>query len=427
MSPGDVPASLLDMRILLFALGCAGWVTACTDDPISSPTNTGADVGAEPSDLGAPVDAGVDDASLADAGGSPDGASDGASDGGQPMGMGPEPIQGQSTTVLPDGRVLIVGGRGTATSQSESWLLDLSTLTFAAGPAVSPPRNSHSATLLANGKVLIAGGVETVGANRTDTASALLFDPATDTFAPAGELGDAQCCQRAITLSAGPHAGKVLFVGGGQGGSRILPLELYDPVAETFSRPGPALPAPRDTAAYVELEDGRILIAGGAATPGNADIQDTALVIEPMTLTLQELPGRMSKARSMTTGFRLPSGQVLILPGSNRGSIFDDCEIFDPATGTFSAGPTLGAVRTFYGSGQLMDGRVFIFGGQVNREVDDGIEVYDGGDRFVAHPEALYQALAGVQVTPIPGGAFLLLSGQAESGFIAGQPRIFYP
>ena len=74
--------------------------------------------------------------------------------------------QGSTETVLPDGRVLITGGRTTAGQVlSTIEIYDPSTRTSAVVGSLSVGRAGHSATLLADGRLFVAGGND--GAGRT--------------------------------------------------------------------------------------------------------------------------------------------------------------------------------------------------------------------------------------------------------------------
>jgi hypothetical protein len=92
-------------------------------------------------------------------------------------------------------------------------------------------RQGHTATLLPNGKVLIAGGSPA----GTPTASAELYDPATDTFSPTGSMNNDRGAHTATLLPTG----KVLITGGwsNAAGGIAYSTELYDPAAGTFTQP----------------------------------------------------------------------------------------------------------------------------------------------------------------------------------------------
>jgi hypothetical protein len=106
---------------------------------------------------------------------------------------------GHTATLLPDGKVLIAGGRasfgsGAAgdTAQSTAELYDPLADTFTPAGSMSAPREGHTATLLNNGKVLIAGGVAFKDGKQMDLGSAELYDPATGTFTPTGRMQTAR-------------------------------------------------------------------------------------------------------------------------------------------------------------------------------------------------------------------------------------------
>ncbi|MFQ5598516.1 MAG: IPT/TIG domain-containing protein [Nitrospiria bacterium] len=60
---------------------------------------------------------------------------------------------------MPDGRILILGGRDFTGALDSAEIFDLVSGAFsAANPMLSQPRADHSATLLPFGEILIAGG-----------------------------------------------------------------------------------------------------------------------------------------------------------------------------------------------------------------------------------------------------------------------------
>lgn len=174
-------------------------------------------------------------------------------------------------TLLPDGRVLIAGGkvhghqdyRGTATATAE--LYDPATGSFSATGSMTTPRVWHTATLLPSGKVLIVRRSSDAGDDRT----AELYDPSTGTFARTGDTISAQYGATATLVKNG----KVLIAGGltlrsGQPVQVSTP-ELYDPSTGTFAATGTFV-GPGDglyvvggpnSPAVTLLSDGRVLFA----------------------------------------------------------------------------------------------------------------------------------------------------------------------
>src|SRR6185503_8132900 len=88
---------------------------------------------------------------------------------------------GQTSTLLPDGRALLLGGVGPNGPTDEALLQDLHTgRTSPLGAKLRVARAWHTATTLPDGTILILGGFDS--RNRIVT-KAELFDPRTNTFA----------------------------------------------------------------------------------------------------------------------------------------------------------------------------------------------------------------------------------------------------
>jgi len=98
-----------------------------------------------------------------------------------PEHMGPTAIDpGQTATLLPDGRYLMVGGEGPDSPLATAAIWDPhSGATTSLSPALQHPRTGHSATLQPDGTVLIVGGV---GADGSVVDVVELFDPETQAF-----------------------------------------------------------------------------------------------------------------------------------------------------------------------------------------------------------------------------------------------------
>ena len=91
-----------------------------------------------------------------------------------------------TATLLPDGRVLVVGGEHGHEPLASAELYDPATGTWSDTGSLNTERDSHTATLLPNGLVLVAGGIATEGG--ASLASAELYDPATGNWSPTGSL-----------------------------------------------------------------------------------------------------------------------------------------------------------------------------------------------------------------------------------------------
>jgi hypothetical protein len=160
---------------------------------------------------------------------------------------------GHTSTLLPNGQVLIFGGDDYK-ERPEAELYDAATGTFTAIGGQAAPFWGNTATLLGGGHVLIAGGI----ASTNPTGNAELYDPASRTFSATGAMTQARFWDAAVALPGG----RVLMTGGMIGGNPTASAELYDPAAGTFSATT-AMTAARYGHTSTVLKDGRVLMAGG--------------------------------------------------------------------------------------------------------------------------------------------------------------------
>jgi hypothetical protein len=234
-------------------------------------------------------------------------------------------------------------------------------------------RAAHTATLLLNGKVLITGGFGQ--GDNGYRKNAELYDPTANQFSPTGEMSVARCCHSATLLPDGK-----ILIAGGFNGQYLDNAELYDPATGTFSLTGRLTTARMDHVAVL-LDNGKVLLAGGVGTDWT--FLDSAELYDPATGTFTST-GNMSVPRESHTVTKLKDGRVLIT-GGHQGRhtaivIYDSAEIYDPASGEFSATGHLKQRRHKHDAGLLPDGRVLITGGSDERDDENAYtstEIYD--------------------------------------------------
>ena len=84
-----------------------------------------------------------------------------------------------TATLLPDGRVLVVGGTQTYFALASAELYDPRTRTWSSAGSLPTPSWGHTATLLQNGTVLVVGGSQADGYHLGSSSSAELYNPRT--------------------------------------------------------------------------------------------------------------------------------------------------------------------------------------------------------------------------------------------------------
>jgi hypothetical protein len=209
-----------------------------------------------------------------------------------------------SATLLANGDVLIAGGAEHDTpggSIASAELFHAATLTFEPVGPMHAARISHTATLLPDGRVLIAGG-----RGETVTASAEIYDPATKRFTLTGNMLVARYKHTAGLLPDG----RVLIAGGSDDRDwtgTLNSAEIYDPRTGRFTATSPLndsrfkLP---DEA--VKLGSGELLIAGGSKQ---------VEIYNPATGRFVVASGQLSDAWHYISETRLKDGSVLLAGG----------------------------------------------------------------------------------------------------------------
>jgi hypothetical protein len=324
--------------------------------------------------------------------------------------------QGHSATLLGDGRVLVAGGftvGAVPTASAEVYREDTEQFTLLSA-SLHQARAAHTATRLNDGRVLLAGGWSEgpAGDSRT-TASAEVFDPATNTFAQVGNMTTERADAAAWLLPDG----RVLVTGGSRLVGTFLQdldtAELFDPTSNTFSpAPNPMLhtraahgmvagaggklvlgggsdadlrPSRCDTTtlafqdlgmaasdhvrfgpAMASFESGGVVIAGG-------DVLGTVLYVSPAGY-LQNTGSALNRGRSYATAVRIAPDQILVVGGldfSNGGFIESSCDVVvEGGTGganTYATDVRVGTGMAHHAACRLASGN-FLFCGGLNED-----------------------------------------------------------
>ncbi|MFN0205798.1 MAG: Kelch repeat-containing protein [Planctomycetota bacterium] len=132
----------------------------------------------------------------------------------------------------------------------------------------------------------------------------------------------------------------------------------------------------------IQLADGKILVmggisatvTGGGGTPGiEVTMSNEAYLFIPNTGDFVATNGPMNLARAGAAGVRLTNGKVFIFGGlgsinlaeplSLLTGILNSSEIYDPATGMFTLGPSLVEGKALHTATLLNNGQVLVAGG----------------------------------------------------------------
>lgn len=328
--------------------------------------------------------------------------------------------QHHTATLLKDGRVVVVGGRGvdglSALASCELYTPKTNKWTSCAPLATA--RSHHAATALNDGRLLVTGGTthESVdGQNRfVALASAELYDPKTNTWSPAAPMADARNGHTATLL-----LDDTVLVAGGAREQRqhLTSVERFDPKTNTWTREKP-MDVARWLHAAVRDSEGDVVVVGGrsnaaqqgkgpgvsiadverfevksgtwkALPPMNEPRQRTAVIAEPTGAGLIVIGGQtatsstnyaetwspgltewkpfenhLSMSLSSHTGTRLPSGDLVVIGGEPPNAV-DTTRVqrWVLASKTWCLAGELKTGRKQHTATLLDDGRVLVVGG----------------------------------------------------------------
>jgi hypothetical protein len=323
------------------------------------------------------------------------------------------PRSGHTATLLNTGNVLVTGGAQNNTNPPAE-LYDPMTGAFAETGSMSENRAGHTATLLAVaavpnfGKVLIVGSVDT---------TAELYDPATGTFKATGSVTHARTSPTATLLQTGSAMlGSVLIVGGNTVAGDLA-AELYNPAMGTFTATGSTI-VPRGGHTATQLQDGRVLIAGGVGTA-------SAELYNPVSGTFA-LTGSMTIARTGATATRLQDGTVLVFGPDGSA------DVYDPKAETFAAVGSNPLPATEQTASLRNDGSVLAAGGVhsfpfrgvgiVHNSVSSAALFAPESDGFTP-TASLNTGRSGHTATVLSNGTVLIAGGTHYTLFCSPPPR----
>ena len=307
-----------------------------------------------------------------------------------------------ASVVLPNGKVLLIGGLSNVSVLASAELYDPTSGTFTATGSMSEPRFFAVAALLADGRVLVTGGLNTnVATNRAE-----IYDPSTGLFTPIGNMNQARARH---TMTLLPN-GKVLVTGGRDAQVRFegtASAEIFDPFANqgvgAFTLIG-NMNSPRFVHTATLLPNGTVLIAGGF-NDGNESLSVTSAETFDYRTNVFTPTGSMSIPRARQTSTLLPDGTVLEVGGINsvQGvSAPAPAEVYSPTTGSFALTGAMITGRELPRATLLFNGNAVVSGG------DDGVNV-------LASTEVYYN--------PVVKEPIVITTTSVPNGFIS-QPYV---
>ena len=202
-------------------------------------------------------------------------------------------------------------------------------------------------------------------------------------------------------------------------------------VGHTFAEPAgfsPSAPmgTPRTGHSATLLQDGRVLVAGGAT---QSTTLASAELFDPL-LNQWSYTGSMAVPRGNHTATLLADGKVLVASGQNDVDNTTTCEIYDPQTGTWSFAASLPTYRLNAVSVLLYDGTVMVIGGFYPvSNVTPRTDIYSPVTNSWTVAGDMKRARLFSSVNVVPSGKVLMAGGFApnETDRIQDSAELFDP
>jgi len=272
-----------------------------------------------------------------------------------------------TSTLLPNGKILLAGGSNGPSVLTNAHLFDPVAKAYSQTGAMREARDLHTATLLPNGRVLVAGGFTSNAASTGASSGSELYFPETGVWLQARSMASARDNHSAVLMADGN-----VLVAGGYNGGYLSSAEVYVTTSGVWRSIAP-MNLPRALHAASLLRDGRILVTGGVNATGVLGrneiynpATDSWTLVKCFNNAADPCAGNATKAHSHRATL-LPDGRVLVTGGNDGFGEVDYSLAYDPAadswTNTAVLGNALNVPRFNHTASLLPNGAVLVAGG----------------------------------------------------------------
>jgi hypothetical protein len=297
-------------------------------------------------------------------------------------------------------------------------------------------RYMHASALLPDGRVLIMGGEKAYGGDyeHSTTNTTDIFDPVTESFTPGPAMNFARSPQAVY-----PFAEGILVVGGGEGWGVELPNEFFRYATNTFEV-FPHAEAFSNGGTHHLLPDNEHILVIGALKP-EAGLTPLSLsdVLPPfiyswrtgaVTWIAEPAPGAYHRRAAKLINLR--DGKTLVVGGykdyittqtsPNSWSTVEVAAstgfVFDPVNLTFTDTNPFNVPRIAHNVLMLADGRIGIYGGLTTPGYDyvsKSVEIYDPTTGVFTAAAKNSVVLSAFESIILPSGLTMHVAGQTQN------------
>lgn len=352
---------------------------------------------------------------------------------------------------LNDGNVVCAGGAdslgGFGTGAAEVY--DYKTSSFFLPNTQPGPRASGAGVKLNDGRILMCGGIDTTGVIVTGVD---IYDPATNNWAPAAPMNTPRALHQAVVLNDGRVyvCGGSTSISGADPVAQLLSVissatataEIYNPASNTWSGAA-SLSSARTGHAAQLLSDGRVLVAGGvqAGFLGIPSFLSSATRYNPSTNSYNATASMGGGGRALLQGTRLADGRVIMTGGltadilSQTITAVSAVSIYNNSTNTWQNGPNMSIGRYAHTITRLANNDVLVAGGvsgtasaTTNAVPVASCEAYTTANTWVAKSPMLGDRAAHGAALTKDGKRVLIVGGANGLGLInPGTSELYVP
>lgn len=360
------------------------------------------------------------------------------------------PIRAVHSTVLKNGKILLLAGSGNSVENFEAGSFKASIWDPISGVfnTVDVPKDMFCSghVTLPDGRVLIQGGTKsypstTMGANYGGLKDSWIFDPDTNIFTATNDANEGHWYPTLTALGDGD-----IWMAGGlkEDTTGAVNTERFDTKTNKWL---PTWQVPQTWSFWglyphmFLMQDGRLFYSGGHVF-GDGLAGTGAAIYDPVTSIINEVIGlRQKDMRDQSASVLLPPAQdqkVMITGGGNINTANPGINLTDiidlkQATPTYQAGPDLPGLGKMYVNSTILPDRTVLIsnGGRLNR--DDSTNVLSAA---IYDPEA--NVMNSVAADPIgrnyhssavllPDGRVVVLGSNPGDGSFEMRISVYQP